>query len=122
MNTARTQLTHAEHIQPHLDPLRDIFNFTIESQVLYHAPLSFDPAHGQLSGFASSSADQKRLDQALEEAGHGDHDAEGVAKVMIEEGKQQQGWMIDEEMMKVFVNTERWSLGWSSMGRRAKCS
>lgn len=79
--------------------------------MLYHAPLSFDPAHGQLPGLASDSADQKRLDQALEEASHGEQEAEEIAKAMIEETKQERGWMIDEEMMKVFVNTERWSLG-----------
>lgn len=105
------KLTRAEHIQPHLDPLRDIFNFTIESQVLYHAPLSFEPAYGQLRGLASDSADKKRLDQALEDASHGEQEAEEVAKAIIEDTKQGRGWMIDEEMMKVFVNTERWSLG-----------
>ena len=31
---------------PHLEPLKDVFNFTIESQVLYHAPLSFEPNMG----------------------------------------------------------------------------
>ena len=30
---------------------------------------------------------------------------------MIEEEKGQDGWQVDEEMMKVFVNTESWSLG-----------
>lgn len=33
---------------------------------------------------------------------------------MIEEEKGQEGWQVDEEMMKVFVNTESWSLGRST--------
>lgn len=104
-------LTTIEHIQPHLDPLKDIFNFTIESQVLYHAPLSFEPHFGDIPSASKESADQKRLDSALEHASDGDRDAEEVAKALIEEVKKEQGWQVDEEMMKVFVNTERWSLG-----------
>jgi phosphatidylinositol glycan class S len=34
-----------------------------------------------------------------------------VAKALIEEEKGEEGWQVDEEMMKVFVNTESWSLG-----------
>jgi phosphatidylinositol glycan class S len=100
-----------EHIQPHLDPLKDIFNFTIESQVLYHAPLSFEPSRGHSSGFAKGSEDQKRLDQARDEASQGLDEAEEVAKALIEEEKGLEGWQVDEEMMKLFVNTESWSLG-----------
>jgi len=94
--------------------LKDIFNFTIESQVLYHAPLSFEPSRGHSSGFVKDSEDQKRLDQALDEASRGQDEAEEVAKALIEEEKGQEGWQVDEEMMKVFVNTESWSLGRST--------
>jgi phosphatidylinositol glycan class S len=107
----RVQADKAEHIQPHLDPLKDIFNFTIESQVLYHAPLAFEPSRGHSSGFTKGSEDQKRLDEALDEASQGQVEAEEVAKALIEEEKGQDGWQVDEEMMKVFVNTEDWSLG-----------
>lgn len=34
----------ADHFMPHLEPLAPVFNFSIESQVLYHAPLTFEPA------------------------------------------------------------------------------
>ena len=98
-------------MQPHLDPLKDIFNFTIESQVLYHAPLSFEPLFGEIPAAATGSPDQKRLDSALDHASEGGKEAEEVAKALIEEVKGEQGWQVDEEMMKVFVNTERWSLG-----------
>ncbi|KAL1411135.1 GPI transamidase component [Vanrija albida] len=33
-----------DHFAPHLAPLAPVFNFSVESQVLYHAPLTFDPA------------------------------------------------------------------------------
>lgn len=32
-----------DHFRPSLDPLAPLFNFSIESQVLYHAPLTFEP-------------------------------------------------------------------------------
>lgn len=99
-----------------MDPLKDVFNFTIESQVLYHAPLSFEPLFGDIPGASDDSSDQKRLDSALDSASEGDRDAEEVAKALIEEVKREQGWQVDEEMMKVFVNTERWSLGTSPQG------
>lgn len=91
--------------------MRDIFNFTIESQVLYLAPLSFEPSFGELPGASDESSDQKRLDSALDEAKHGEQDAEDVAKELLEQVKREQGWQVNEEMMKVFVNTESWSLG-----------
>lgn len=91
--------------------MKDIFNFTIESQVLYHAPLAFEPSRGGSGGFAKGSEDQKRLDEALDDAGRGQAEAEEVAKALIEEEKGREGWQVDEEMMKVFVNTESWSLG-----------
>ncbi|CAK9779956.1 hypothetical protein CC85DRAFT_158535 [Cutaneotrichosporon oleaginosum] len=55
-----------DHIFPHLEPLSPVFNFSIESQVLYHAPLAFEPA------------------------------------------QQDDGWVVDEDGMKMFVS-ERWT-------------
>ena len=78
---------------------------------MYHAPLAFQPTQGHSSGFAKGSQAQKRLDEALDEAGQGQVEAEEVAKALIEEEKGEEGWQVDEEMMKVFVNTESWSLG-----------
>jgi len=78
---------------------------------LYHAPLAFEPTQGHSSGFAKGSEDQRRLDEALDEASQGQVEAEEVAKALIEEEKGEEGWQVDEEMMKVFVNTESWSLG-----------
>ncbi len=47
---------------------------------------------------------------AIEAAKEGDEDAEQVAAAVLEE-KVDEAWLIDEEEMKVFVNSERWSLG-----------
>lgn len=91
--------------------MKDIFNFTIESQVLYHAPLAFEPSFGEIPGASSGSEDRKRLDAAMQDAAHGDKEAEEAAKELLTQVKRDQGWQVDEEMMKVFVNTERWSLG-----------
>ncbi|BEI84378.1 hypothetical protein CcaverHIS002_0409820 [Cutaneotrichosporon cavernicola] len=56
-----------DHILPHLEPLAPVFNFSVESQVLYHAPLAFEPTHDE------------------------------------------EGWVVDEDGMKMFVS-ERWTL------------
>ncbi|WWC63970.1 uncharacterized protein I303_106576 [Kwoniella dejecticola CBS 10117] len=99
-----------EHFVPHLEPLKDIFNFTIESQILYHAPLTFDPT---LTDAAARSVNENQTDiqveQAIEEAKHGDENAEQVAKELLQREKEQ-FWKVSEEDMKVFVNSERWSL------------
>ncbi|OCF56400.1 hypothetical protein L486_06344 [Kwoniella mangroviensis CBS 10435] len=71
-----------EHFIPHLEPLKDIFNFTIESQILYHAPLTFDPTLSDAPAIGDP-----QIEAALEAAREGDEDAE-----------------------EVFVNSERWSL------------
>lgn len=42
VSLATFQLTR-DHFAPHLEPLAPVFNFSIESQVLYHAPLTFEP-------------------------------------------------------------------------------
>lgn len=60
-------LANTDHILPHLEPLSPVFNFSVESQVLYHAPLAFEPA------------------------------------------RDEHGWVVDEDGMKVFVS-ERWTL------------
>ncbi|GMK57143.1 hypothetical protein CspeluHIS016_0309830 [Cutaneotrichosporon spelunceum] len=57
----------SDHILPHLEPLAPVFNFSVESQVLYHAPLAFEPT------------------------------------------RDDEGCVVDEAGMKVFVS-ERWTL------------
>ncbi|OCF39417.1 phosphatidylinositol glycan, class S [Kwoniella heveanensis CBS 569] len=93
-----------EHILPHLEPLKDVFNFTIESQLLYHAPLTFEPTYQ-----AMPRPRNKQIEQALDAASQGNDEAEIVAKELIDE-ELEKGYIIDEEMMKVFVNSEKWSL------------
>lgn len=88
----------AEHIAPHLEPLKDVFNFTIESQVLYHAPLSFEPSFGRLA--------QPEVPE-LPDSDQGD--AVEIVKDALSAGEE--GWQVGEEDMKVFVNSEKWSLG-----------
>lgn len=93
---------------PHLKPLQQVYNFSIESQVLYHAPLAFEPTYGP--GPASRTGKGHRLDAALEAAGGGDEEAEALVELQLEEQKDE-AWLVGEEEMKVFVNSERWSLG-----------
>ncbi|WRT69116.1 uncharacterized protein IL334_006100 [Kwoniella shivajii] len=95
-----------DHFIPQLEPLKDIFNFTIESQILYHAPLTFSPTLGEPS---SEKCDSARIDAALEGAKRGDEMDEAIAIDLIQESRQQ-AWWVGEEDMKVFVNSERWSL------------
>ncbi|WVW79431.1 hypothetical protein I302_101400 [Kwoniella bestiolae CBS 10118] len=95
-----------EHFIPHLEPLKDIFNFTIESQILYHAPLTFEPP---LDYSPSSSPENPQIDAAIRAAEHGDEGAEQVARDLIQEDRSQ-SWYVGEEDMKAFVNSERWSL------------
>ena len=80
-----------------------MFNVSIESQILYHAPLSFKPTWG--SAPASSTAEI----ETLLEAARTNENAEAVAKEMMDD--RDEAWLIDEDEMKVFVNSERWSLG-----------
>ncbi|WVQ63839.1 uncharacterized protein L199_001995 [Kwoniella botswanensis] len=93
-----------EHFIPHLEPLKDIFNFTIESQILHHAPLTFDPTLSDAPAIGDP-----QLEAALEAAREGDEEAEEVAKELIQEDNTQT-WLVGDEDMKVFVNSERWSL------------
>ncbi|WVR09020.1 hypothetical protein IAU60_006080 [Kwoniella sp. DSM 27419] len=94
-----------DHIMPHIQPLQQVYNFTIESQVLYHAPLAFEPTYATVP----STGRNEQIPAAIEAATEGDEAAEEVAKELIDE-EINKGWLIDEEMMKVFVNSERWSL------------
>lgn len=41
-----------EHVKPTLEPLAPLFNFSIESQVLYHAPLTFEPTRQEDGSWA----------------------------------------------------------------------
>ncbi|ORY28798.1 phosphatidylinositol-glycan biosynthesis class S protein [Naematelia encephala] len=94
-----------DHIIPHLTPLKQVFNFTIESQLLYHAPLSFEPQHRP----TEQEPGEGDLPAALNAAADGDEAAVEVAKQLL----QTQGeslWAVEEEDMKIFVNSERWSL------------
>lgn len=95
-----------DHFLPHIEPLKAVFNFSIESQLLYHAPLSFEPTYGIVPG---DSTDERLL-SALNEAKDGDEAAEEVAAALMGEEKKE-AWMIDKEEIKVLVNSERWSLG-----------
>lgn len=70
-----------DHVLPHLEPLAPVFNFSVESQVLYHAPLAFEPLHAM---------------NAVSEDG-----SDAPAK---------EEWIVDEDGMKMFVS-ERWTLG-----------
>jgi phosphatidylinositol glycan class S len=86
---------------------------SIESQVLYHAPLSFKPRLQPVQ----RRAEQVVLDEAIGQAGETSDeagDAEQVAKALIEEEGVREAYVVDEEDMKVFVNSERWTLGESA--------
>lgn len=56
-----------------------LHNFTVESQVQFHAPLAFEPT-------ASGEDGEERY------------------------------WAVDEDQMKVFVNSEQWTLGEAKIG------
>ncbi len=88
---------------------------SIESQVLYHAPLSFKPRLRPIGRQAEGGA----LDEALASAEAGGDaqaaqdakEAEEVAMALIEDEGVREAYVVDEEDMKVFVNSERWTLG-----------
>jgi phosphatidylinositol glycan class S len=94
-----------EHILPHLEPLKFIHNFTVESQLLYHAPLTFEPIHDETSlGMDMSALNAASSAASAQKAGSED----GVASYTNEE--EENAWLIDQEQVKLFVNSERWSL------------
>ena len=94
-----------EHIAPHIAALKDAFNFTIESQVLYHAPLSFEPAFGSLSKSQVPALPSDDSGNAMEMVGN----ALEIVRSALSVGEE--GWTVGEEDMKIFVNSEKWSLG-----------
>jgi phosphatidylinositol glycan class S len=98
-----------DHFTPHLEALRDVFQFTVESQILYHAPLTFEPVFGP----PPMDHVGAELDEAIGIAGEGNEEVEQVVKAELsKEGKIKEGaWLIGDEEMKGFINTERWSLG-----------
>lgn len=79
--------------------------------MLYHAPLSFEPTWTDTP--SSGQKAKLQIEAAMDQAKKGSEDAEEVAKALIEEEKWDKAWIVDEEMMKVFVNSERWTLGQS---------
>ena len=95
-------------MKPHLEPLRDVFNFTIESQILYHAPLSFEPAYGPVP------PQHIALPSGVESP-----DAVEIVKDELS-GNVDEAWQVGEEEMKVFVNSEKWSLGESCWMQRMR--
>ena len=99
-----------DHFLPHLEPVSDVFNFTIESQILYHAPLAFEPKFGRLPGVQVE--DTRTVIEAVnsQEDGKESGEAEQKAEELLCE-EQSGAWLIGDEEMKVFVNSERWSLG-----------
>ena len=90
-----------------------MFNFSIESQVLYHAPLSFEPSYMSIGDHAGAAED--RIGAAVEKASHGDAEAEQVAEALVQQDSTEKAYVIGEEEMKVFVNSERWTLGKSAV-------
>jgi hypothetical protein len=56
--------------------------------------------------------------KAIAAAEQGEPGAEEVAAALLE-STTEKAWLIDEEMMKVFVNSERWSLGEANYSRVA---
>ena len=95
-------------MKPHLEPLRDVFNFTIESQILYHAPLSFEPTYGPVPP-----------QDVVLPSGVESPDAVEIVKDELS-GNVDEAWQVGEEEMKVFVNSEKWSLGESYWMQRMR--
>jgi phosphatidylinositol glycan class S len=91
--------------------MKDIFNFTIESQILYHAPLTFEPVYGRIR----IESEAPSMVEAIQAAEKGDAQAEEVVKADLEKGANgnEGAWLIGEEEMRGFINSERWSLGGS---------
>jgi phosphatidylinositol glycan class S len=81
-----------------------VYNFTVESQILYHAPLSFEPSYGAIG---VSHADP--VATLGDRADDGDDAVEIVKDALGEQTGE--AWRIGEEEIKIFVNSERWSLG-----------
>lgn len=111
-NTASAKRLHLiDHFLPHLEPLRPIFNCTIESQILYHAPLSFEPSYSEIPGIERGKAVEAAADMINSLP---DHDQKTSMEAAVKGMEDEQGngaWVVDREQMTIFVNSEKWSLG-----------
>nr|ODN90521.1 phosphatidylinositol glycan, class S [Cryptococcus depauperatus CBS 7841] len=97
------------HFLPHLEPLKHVFNFSIESQVLYHAPLSFEP----IPGYVSQDRRESTLDEAVDVIKNANKINEKELAEAVEDmyaEQRQKTWFVSDEQMKIFVNAEKWSL------------
>ncbi|KIR64069.1 phosphatidylinositol glycan, class S [Cryptococcus bacillisporus CA1873] len=102
--------TIKNHFLPHLEALRPIFNFTIESQILYHAPLSFEPSYSEIPGGERDKALDATVDVVNSMPDHNQKVSMEAAVKVMEDERGNKAWMIDREQMKIFVNSEKWSL------------
>lgn len=100
----------SDFILPHLCVLSPVHNFTIESQVLLHAPLSFIPTW--VPQPSSQLASEEVISEAVEKGGddHLEAVAEAAAKREVDNGRDG-AWVVDGEQIKEFVNSEQWSMG-----------
>ncbi|OWZ74350.1 hypothetical protein AYX14_00290 [Cryptococcus neoformans] len=99
-----------DHFLPHLEPLRPIFNFTIESQILYHAPLSFEPSYSEIPVVERDKAVDAAVDMINSMANHDQKTSMEAAIKVMEEEQGNKAWVVDREQMTIFVNSEKWSL------------
>lgn len=95
---------------PHLTPLSPVHNFTIETQVLLHAPLSFSPTWGRSPSTAATA--EAIVAKAVDSGGDPQLErmAEAAADREVDDGRDG-AWLVDDEQIKEFVNSEQWSLG-----------
>lgn len=100
-----------DHFLPHLEALRPIFNFTIESQILYHAPLSFEPSYSEIPGGERDKALDATVGVINSMPDHSQQVSMEAAVKVMEDERGNKAWMIDREQMTIFVNSEKWSLG-----------
>ncbi|ODO04810.1 hypothetical protein I350_05420 [Cryptococcus amylolentus CBS 6273] len=101
-----------DHFLAHLEPLRPVFNFAIESQILFHAPLSFEPHLGLIPEEEQNRAIDEGV-EAVNSASATDATKGAEVEAFISETVDKRGervWVIDEEQLKIFVNSEKWSL------------
>lgn len=109
--TSAKRLHLVDHFLPHLEPLRPIFNFTIESQILYHAPLSFEPSYSEIPVVERDKAVDAAVDMINSMANHDQKTSMEAAIKVMEEEQGNKAWVVDREQMTIFVNSEKWSLG-----------
>jgi phosphatidylinositol glycan class S len=103
-------LLNVAFILPHLRPLKQVHNFTIESQVLLHAPLSFTPTW--VPHPKSQARSEDVVSEAIQNVGNDHLEAVAEAAVAREVDNGRNGaWQVDGDQIKEFVNSEQWSLG-----------